>query len=178
MELVSCTAGVVAVISTVLMLTRLKVVDALLYMLESLDAVAVVLYARGTLFAAALEAIAYVGAIILLFVFVNMMLDLGERTVETESRWLTTGRWKGPAVLGGILLIMVAQLLGLAEFGGGPVPPTEAGAAMFGLYMIGVELASMLLLAGMAGANHAAVPQTVNPGSRRHQAAVGISYRF
>ena len=81
MELAFYIAGAVAVIATLLMLTRANVVHALLYLIVSLLAVAVVFYTLGAPFVAALEVIVYAGAIMVLFVFVVMMLNLGEHDV-------------------------------------------------------------------------------------------------
>ena len=64
--------------ATVMMITRLNAVHALLYLIVSLLAVAVVFYTLGAPFVAALEVIIYAGAIMVLFVFVVMMLNLGE----------------------------------------------------------------------------------------------------
>jgi NADH-quinone oxidoreductase subunit J len=149
-------AGAVAVISTILMLTRLNVVHALLYLIVSLLAVAVVFYVLGAPFVAALEVIIYAGAIMVLFVFVVMMLNLGEHGVAMEKQWLTPGIWTGPVLLAGILIIEVLYLVrgGTAGLGTGAVEPKEVGIALFGPYLIGVELASMLLLAGLVGAYH------------------------
>jgi NADH-quinone oxidoreductase subunit J len=156
MELAFYIAGAVAVISTVLMLTRLNVVHALLYLIVSLLGVAVVFYVLGAAFVAALEVIIYAGAIMVLFVFVVMMLNLGASAVEMERRWLTPGIWVGPAVLAGILIIEVISLVrgSTASLGGGVVGPKQVGIALFGPYLIGVELASLLLLAGLVGAYH------------------------
>jgi NADH-quinone oxidoreductase subunit J len=156
MELAFYIAGVVAVISTFLMLTRLNVVHALLYLILSLLAVAVVFYTLGAPFVAALEVIVYAGAIMVLFVFVVMMLNLGKQGVEMEKQWLTPGIWTGPVLLAGILIIEVLYLVrvGTASLPTGAVEPKEVGIALFGPYLIGVELASMLLLAGLVGAYH------------------------
>jgi NADH-quinone oxidoreductase subunit J len=156
MELAFYIAGVVAVISTFLMLTRLNVVHALLYLIVSLLAVAVVFYTLGAPFVAALEVIVYAGAIMVLFVFVVMMLNLGKQGVEMEKQWLTPGIWTGPVLLAGILIIQVFYLArgNAAGLGSGAVEPKEVGIALFGPYLIGVELASMLLLAGLVGAYH------------------------
>ncbi|HKE30459.1 MAG TPA: NADH-quinone oxidoreductase subunit J [Candidatus Angelobacter sp.] len=156
MELAFYIAGVVAVISTFLMLTRLNVVHALLYLIVSLLAVAVVFYTLGAPFVAALEVIVYAGAIMVLFVFVVMMLNLGKQGVEMEKQWLTPGIWTGPVLLAGILIIEVLYLVrvGTASLPTGAVEPKEVGIALFGPYLIGVELASMLLLAGLVGAYH------------------------
>jgi len=149
-------AGAVAVISTVLMLTRLNVVHALLYLIVSLLGVAVVFFVLGAPFVAALEVIIYAGAIMVLFVFAVMMLNLGKHAVDMERQWLTPGIWIGPAVLAGILLFEVVYLArgNAAGLDTGMVPPVEVGVALFGPYLIGVELASMLLLAGLVGAYH------------------------
>ncbi len=156
MELTFYIAGGVAVISTVIMLTRLNLVHALLYLIVSLLAVAVDFFVLGAPFAAALEAIVYAGAIMVLFLFVVMMLNIGKHGAETEKQWLTPGIWTGPVMLASILIIEVAYLArsGSARLGAGALGPKEVGIALFGPYIIGVELASMLMLAGLVGAYH------------------------
>ncbi len=165
MELAFYIAGAVAVISTGLMLTRLNVVHALLYLIVSLLGVAVVFYVLGAPFVAALEVIVYAGAIMVLFVFVVMMLNLGAHEVEVEKQWLTPGIWIGPVLLASILIIEVVYLVrsGTAELSIGEVGPKEVGIALFGPYLIGVELASMLLLAGLVGAYHLGARETEKP---------------
>ncbi len=156
MELIFYIAGAVAVISTIVMLTRLNLVHALLYLIVSLLAVAVDFFALGAPFAAALEAIVYAGAIMVLFLFVVMMLNIGRPATETERQWLTPGIWTGPVILASILMIEVVYLArtASASLGTGATGPKQVGIALFGPYMIGVELASMLLLAGLVGAYH------------------------
>ena len=165
MELAFYIAGAVAVISTVLMLTRLNVVHALLYLIVSLLGVAVVFYVLGAPFVAALEVIVYAGAIMVLFVFVVMMLNLGAHEVETEKQWLTPGIWIGPVLLAAILIIEVVYLVrgGTPGLGAGAIEPKQVGIALFGPYLIGVELASMLLLAGLVGAYHVGASETEKP---------------
>ena len=119
MEIAFYIAGAVAVIATVLMLTRLNVVHALLYLIVSLLGVAVVFYTLGAPFVAALEVIIYAGAIMVLFIFVVMMLNLGEHGAEMEKQWLTPGIWTGPVLLASILIIQVLYLVrgGIASLG-------------------------------------------------------------
>ncbi|HTP32895.1 MAG TPA: NADH-quinone oxidoreductase subunit J [Candidatus Acidoferrales bacterium] len=158
-------AGGVAVLATLLMLTRLNVVHALLYLIVSLLGVGVVFFVLGAPFAAALEAIVYAGAIMVLFLFVVMMLNIGAHAAETEKQWLTRGVWTGPGVLAGILLIEVAYLGrgSYAALGTAAIAPKEVGIALFGPYLIGVELASMLLLAGLVGAYHLGFHEAEKP---------------
>jgi len=168
MELAFYIASAVAVLSTVLMVTRLNLVHALLYLIVSLLGVAVVFYVLGAPFVAALEVIVYAGAIMVLFVFVVMMLNLGKRSVETERQWLTPGIWTGPVLLAGVLLVEVVYLMrGVpAALGTAAVDPKAVGTALFGRYLIGVELASMLLLAGLVGAYHVGFRKNEKSGNR------------
>ena len=155
-------AGAVAILATILMLTRLNVVHALLYLIVSLLGVAVDFYALGAPFIAAMEVIIYAGAIMVLFVFVVMMLNLGERAAAMERTWLSPGMWIGPSILAAVL---VAEVGWLVAHGAPPaiersiVEPKQVGIALFGPYLIGVELASILLLGGLVGAYHLGVKE-------------------
>ena len=149
-------AAVVAIAATALAITRKNVVHGLLYLIVSLLAVALIFFVLGAPFVAALEVIIYAGAIMVLFVFVMMLLNLGPQTVEQERRWLTPRTWIGPLVL---TIVLLGELLyALASRGtattGLIVDPLQIGIELFGRYAIAVELASMLLLAGLIGAYH------------------------
>jgi NADH-quinone oxidoreductase subunit J len=150
-------AAAVAIVSTLLMLTRLHAVHALLYLILSLLAVAVIFFLMGAAFVAALEVVIYAGAIMVLFVFVVMLLNLGARATAIERTWLRPGMWIGPAILAAILVLELSYLL----FRGKPPPsgahvvePKQVGIALFGPYVIGAELASFLLMAALVGAYH------------------------
>ncbi len=150
-------AAAVAVIATFMMLTRMSAVHALLYLIVSLLAVAMVFFTLGAPFLAALEVIIYAGAIMVLFVFVVMILNLGQRAADTERSWLKPGMWVCPLILSMILLAEVIDLLVHAAPQNtmpGTIGPRQAGLSLFGPYLIGVELASMLLLGGLVGAYH------------------------
>jgi NADH-quinone oxidoreductase subunit J len=157
MHLVFYVASAVAVAATIAALTRLNAVHALLYLIVSLLAVAVVFYTLGAPFVAALEVIVYAGAIMVLFIFVVMMLNLGKRAVASERELLTPGIWGGPAVLAAILLAEVLYVLlrrGALPVLAGEIGPKQVGISLFGPYVLGVELASLLLLSGLVGARH------------------------
>jgi NADH-quinone oxidoreductase subunit J len=157
MNLVFYVAAAVAVAATVLVITRTNAVHALLYLIVSLLSVALVFYTLGAPFVAVLEVIIYAGAIMVLFLFAIMILNLGPQASEQERQWLQPGIWRGPAILAAIL---AAELIYLFLAVGGQLPsaavvePKEVGVVLFGPYLLGVELASMLLLAGLVGAYH------------------------
>src|SRR5690349_10463320 len=96
--------AIIAIVATVLAITRRHAVHALLYLIASLLAIAIIFFLIGAPFIAALELIIYAGAIMVLFVFVVMMLNLGDITRNKEREWLRPRVWIGPAVLGAILL--------------------------------------------------------------------------
>ncbi len=150
-------SAAVAVAATIMMLTRVNAVHALLYLIVSLLAVAVVFYVIGAPFVAALEVIIYAGAIMVLFIFVIMLLNLGRRAVDLEKSWLKPGMWVGPVILAVILggeVIYLFSGTGAQGAMSGVIGPKQVGLAMYGPYLIGVELASMLLLGGLVGAYH------------------------
>lgn len=150
-------AAAVAILATVMVITRLSAVHALLYLIVSLLSVALIFLRLGAPFMAALEVIIYAGAIMVLFVFVIMMLNLGPRSTERESSWLSPHMWPGPIMLTMILLIELIYILmqsGGQPMGTGTIEAKQVGIALFGPYLLAVELASMLLLAGIVGAYH------------------------
>jgi NADH-quinone oxidoreductase subunit J len=145
-------AASVAVISTLMVIMESNPVHALLYLVVSLLSVALIFYLLGAPFAAALEVIVYAGAIMVLFVFVVMMLgQSGEESVRMPVR-----AWLGPFLLSAAIL---AELVYVVAGKGSPVGvrevgPKEIGVALFGPYLLGTELTSMLLLSGLTGACH------------------------
>jgi len=150
-------AAVVAVLSTAMVITRMNAVHALLYLVVSLLSVALIFFVLGAPFAAVLEVILYAGAIMVLFVFVIMMLNLGPQTAATERQWLEPRVWAGPALLAFVLMAEIAYLLTRVPeqvMGLHTVNPKQVGMTLFGPYLLGVELASFLLLAGLVGAFH------------------------
>lgn len=151
-------SAIIAVLSTLMAITRVNVVHALLYFIVSLLAAAVIFYTLGAPFAAALEVIVYAGAIMVMFLFVMMMLNLGQSTIEQEKSWLTPGIWIVPGILAAILFVemMIALNMAEADMAHTMVDAKTVGMELFGPYVLAVELASMLLLAGLVGAFHLA----------------------
>jgi NADH-quinone oxidoreductase subunit J len=148
----------VAVIATVLAISNYNPLHALLYLIVSLLAVAMVFFSVGAPFAGILEVIIYAGAIMVLFVFVVMLLNLGKATVDQERRWLLPRTWIGPGILCAVLLFELARVLIRRVDAAGTavqaIAVRQVGVALYGPYLLAVELASMLLLAALVTALH------------------------
>lgn len=149
-------AAAIALAATVAALTRSNAAHALIYLIVSLLAVAVLFFLLGAPFAAALEIVIYAGAIMVLFVFVIMMLNLGEAGNASEREGLHPRNWVVPGIMSGLLLLelMLALRHPGAITAGVQVSPKMVGLSLFGPYVLAVEIASMLLLAGLVGAYH------------------------
>ncbi|MFE8071117.1 NADH-quinone oxidoreductase subunit J [Marinobacteraceae bacterium S3BR75-40.1] len=145
----------IAILATLLVITGRHAVHALLYLVVSLFAVAVLFYLMGAPFAAALEVIVYAGAIMVLFVFVIMMLNVGRDALMVEGGWKNIGGWLGPALLCLVLLVQWLWILGQgsdAGIAGNRVPAAAVGGALFGPYLLAVEMAGLILLVALVGA--------------------------
>jgi NADH-quinone oxidoreductase subunit J len=150
-------ASIVAIISTIMVITNLNAVHALLYLIVSLLSVAVIFFILGAHFVAALEVIIYAGAIMVLFIFVVMMLNLGKESEEGEKKLFSPKMWIGPGILVLILFIEFIILLSAVptqHLFENNISPTEIGVSLFTKYVLGVELTAMLLMAGIVGAYH------------------------
>ncbi|CDL82575.1 NADH-quinone oxidoreductase subunit J [Xenorhabdus szentirmaii] len=157
MELTFYVAGLVAILATLRVITHTNPVHALLYLITSLLALSIVFFSLGAYFAGALEIIVYAGAIMVLFVFVVMMLNLGKSVADQERSWLQPRAWIGPSILSVVLLIVLVYAINTLPsvvIRGGVVSAKEVGISLFGPYVLAVELASLLLLAGLVVAYH------------------------
>ncbi len=147
----------VAIMATIMVITSYNMIHALIYLIVSFLAIAVVFFVLGAPFIAALEIIIYAGAIVVLVIFVIMMLNLRDETVAEEKTWLTRDIFIYPAILSAILLVELVYIIGNA--GSTPLNhPTinsaEVGMSLYGPYVIGVELSGILLMSGIVGAYH------------------------
>src|SRR5437763_11346506 len=137
-------------------ITRRSPVASALWLVVTLFALAALFVLLGVQFFAVLQVLVYAGAIMVLFLFVIMLLNLG-RAGPPDLR--------GPLGLGvGVFLagLLLMQLLVLRQAGlvpGGPVrPPLGQGMIpsvarpLFTVYLVPFEITSILLLAAIVGA--------------------------
>ena len=147
-----------AVVSALACITRRSPVASALWLVVTLFSLAALFVVLDAQFIAVLQVLVYAGAIMVLFLFVIMLLNLG-RAGPTDL--------KGPLGLGiGVLLagLLLVQLLTLRRAAGGPagggpalVAPGQGMIAsvarpLFTVYLVPFEITSILLLAAIVGA--------------------------
>ena len=154
--------GVIAMASALLCITRKNPVASALWLVVTLFALAAMFVLLDAQFIAALQVLVYAGAIMVLFLFVIMLLNLG-RPGPSDI--------KGPAGLAIAAVLAALLLWQLLVLGKAPPPDAiqlPAGTAaemqvrqgmvgavanpLFEAYLIPFEIASLLLLAAIVGA--------------------------
>jgi NADH-quinone oxidoreductase subunit J len=147
--------GAVALVSALGVITMKHPVRCALSLALSLLALAGIYLLSGAEFIAAIQVIVYAGAVMVLFLFVIMLLNLGQdlRAAVRSPLLKYTGIALGLVFLAeGVILLgrgIPAGTLGVP----GPVPSTETmGRLLFGNYLLAFEAASLLLLVGIVGA--------------------------
>lgn len=109
----------------------------------------------GGAFVAVIQILVYAGAVMVLMLFVIMMLNLREESLQREGRlpaWVIAG------LVGLFLVIKLGSLLGARTGEGLPAAPEafgtiqEVGTTLFGTYVLPFELTSVLLLVAIIGA--------------------------
>src|SRR5258708_19713258 len=104
MQLTFYISAFVAIISTIMVITRFNIIHALLYLVVSFLALATVFFILGAPFAAALEIIIYAGAIVVLIIFVILMLDLNAEAIDHEKHFFPPPLRLPPPILSFLLL--------------------------------------------------------------------------
>jgi len=133
-------------------LTKNPVTSAL-YLTLAFFGLAALYVLLGAPFIAALQVMVYAGAIMVLFLFIVMLLNLRDK----QTWELTTGmrRALGLVVAAGILLVALAAMKGLVS---PPAPldadmgsPAAVGLALYRRFLLPFEVASVLLLIAIIG---------------------------
>lgn len=153
-------AGIVAIMASLLMVTRRNPIHSALWLIVAFLSIALIYLSLNAQFIAVAQAIVYAGAIMMLVLFVIMLIHL-----ETEQEF--TGKITGAKIIASfitiILLLEVAAAVLSFQITGtkGPFTPEmldsygnvrAVGMMLYGKYMFPFEIASILLLIGIVGA--------------------------
>ena len=152
----------VAIASALLCITRRSPVASALWLVNTLFNLAAIYVLLDAHFIAAVQVLVYAGAIMVLFLFVIMLLNLG-RAGPTDIRGA-----RGKLVAGVAGLVLAAELIvlrlaappGDLQLPAGAVAQTVAAAGavravgqpLFQSYLVPFEITSVLLLAAIVGA--------------------------
>lgn len=156
--------GAITLIATGLAIVQRNPVHAVIYLVNSFFALALIFYLLGAPLVAAWEVIIYAGAIMVLFMFIIMMLELGPTSDSARSapglnQWL-------PVMLLGLALAGCTLLLtGLDDSGGVPrwyATPREFGFTLFHEYALAVKIISFQLSFAAAGAFYIGRPPSAD----------------
>ena len=152
----------IAVVSAILVITQHNVVHSAAFLGATLFAIAGIFLTLHAEFLAGVQVIVYVGGILVLFIFVIMLISVERAEHERQSN----RQWK---------LALVTSAILIGEIGYGlyrgrdslvlpqPIPAPVAGAAVAGnselvgtalytVYLLPFEIASILLLVAIVGA--------------------------
>ena len=147
----------VATAAALMMVTRRNPVYSAVWLLVTFLAVAGVFIKLTATFLAAIHVLVYTGAILVLFVFVIMLLNI--RETEPAAMGQLTARSGGALLISGLLGVALIAVLDSVVHQTPAELPAEYGTikaigeALFnGTYLLPFEAVSLLLTVGMIGA--------------------------
>ena len=163
--------AIITVIATSLAVTRRNAVHAVVYLIISFFGTALLFYLLGAPFLAVLEVIIYAGAIMVLFLFIIMIIQI-RPAVQTWGAALK--QWLPAIILGGIAFglagaMVVADPGSLIRLEPATAGPAQLGRFLFQQYWFPVEIASFLLLIALVGALYLGRGERKPPAGRTEE---------
>jgi NADH-quinone oxidoreductase subunit J len=148
--------GLIAVASAILFVTRKSPVAAALWLVNTMFSLAALYIMLDAQFVGAVQVLVYAGAIMVVFLFVVMLLNLGHASDGGDFR-----DNKIRFAAGGVAIAMLAELLVLTRGSLPEIAPDELAPAnavtpvaqvLFTEHLLAFELTSVLLLVAVVGA--------------------------
>ena len=148
--------SVIALFSTLMVISSKNPVYSVLWLIVTFFAISGHYILLNAQFLAIVNLIVYAGAIMVLFLFVIMLMNLNKETEPQKNRWL---KFAG-AVSGGCLLLVLVAALRNTEVKGQSALVNEGGIGLiknlgkelFTNYVVPFEISSILFLSAMVGA--------------------------
>ncbi|MDX1502620.1 MAG: NADH-quinone oxidoreductase subunit J [Thermoanaerobaculia bacterium] len=144
-----------AVVSSLLVVTHRNPVFSVLSLVVTLVSLAVLFVLLGSPFLAAVQVLVYTGAILVLFLFVIMLLNIGREEPGSGGRGQKVAAGIAGALFGGILMLLL-----WGAYGGQSVPPVDESLVqlqplarqLLSTYLLPFEMVGLLLLAAVIAA--------------------------
>lgn len=143
-------------VSAIMVVVVRNPVHSVLYLILTFFTISAHYVLLNAQFLAAVNIIVYAGAIMVLFLFVIMFLNLREYSAESKTNLVKLGA----AVLGGVLLVLLVAAMRTAQFQ--PANPQgynsqvgmveSLGKVLFRDYLLPFELVTVLFFVAMVGA--------------------------
>lgn len=147
---------VLALGSALMVITSKNPIYSVLFLIITFFAISGHYILLNAQFLAIVNLIVYAGAIMVLFLFVIMLMNLNTSVEPQKNRWL---KFAGVVAGGCLLLVMVAALKSadlknqLAQTGKGDIGLIKnLGMTLFKEYVLPFEISSVLFLSAMVGA--------------------------
>ncbi|MDD2582593.1 MAG: NADH-quinone oxidoreductase subunit J [Desulfuromonadaceae bacterium] len=154
----------VALLGTLLAITEKHPVHAILYLVTSLFSMATIFYLLMAPLVAAFEVILYAGAIMVLFLFVIMMLDLGHPEKGMNPGWR---EWLPALILSAASIASLVTIIfsrhASAASSPASLPIREVARRLFQEHGLAVELVSLQLLFALVGALYLGKSPALSP---------------
>lgn len=146
--------SIVAVFSALMMVTSKNPVYSVLWLVITFFTISGHYILLNAQFLAVVNIIVYAGAIMVLFLFVIMLMNLNKDTEPQKNKWL---KLAGAVAGGCLLLVMVAALRNtetkMTELVSGDIGLIQnLGKTLFEDYVVPFEISSVLFLSAMVGA--------------------------
>ncbi len=156
-----------AVIGTILAISEKHPVHAILYLVTSLFSMAIIFFLLMAPLVAAFEVILYAGAIMVLFLFVIMMLDLGHPEKGMAPVWR---EWLPALLLSAVsiasLVTVIASRHETMAVSPAALPIRDVARRLFQEHGLAVELVSLQLLFALVGALYLGKQRPLSPPGR------------
>ncbi|HEX2535512.1 MAG TPA: NADH-quinone oxidoreductase subunit J [Chitinophagaceae bacterium] len=146
--------SVLALFSALMVITSKHPVYSVLWLVITFFSISGHYLLLNAQFLAIVNIIVYAGAIMVLFLYVLMLMDLRKETEPRKNKWL---KLAGAVAGGSLLLVLVAALrdveAGKAQVISGNIGLIEnLGRVLFRDYVVPFEISSVLFLSAMVGA--------------------------
>jgi NADH-quinone oxidoreductase subunit J len=144
--------GAGAIVTALALVFAKSPLRAALYLIASLCSVALLYVLLEASFVAAMQVLVYAGAIMVLFVFVVMLLNLGP--VGGRPVYLSLSKMLGGLAVGYLAYRVASAALVIGSGAGKPIDGTvkHIGTLLLTDYLFGFEAVSVLLLVAVVGA--------------------------